>query len=413
MNKRIIKLAIVFLCLMKSMTAAIEIEFGSAQLQGAVSEKKSTIKDYIVTKKDEEHGFFAVFDGHSGDCISEYAAEHLRGFLKKNIKKENIKNDDDLASEIRRNIVNFDIHMFNDVCNSRNLVSGSTACIVYIPKDSDTIFCANLGDSRAVLFTDDGTGNQPLSHDHNVVHYLDTLSDRYEIDETEKNRVDAAGGTVNKHHKIVGYMELSTTEKKDFFASTSRALGDFLPGWKHADLLSNSWFSKKYIKAETPIENFPNHPISNVPEVSTYTVESYHKFIVIASDGLWNVMKNEEVGVFVATCLRDIAFSGSDALTQIAKTLVEKAKDQWCQLYSTVSCDDISVIIIKITTKNASNLLNMSPKFLPSYESKKPYSPMQKVVIGGGAGVVAAGGVWGSWKIVNWLKKHWKKDKDK
>lgn len=407
MNKRIIKLAIVFLCLMKSMTAAIGIEFGSAQLQGHVSEKKSTIEDHIVTEKSGTQGFFAVFDGHSGDSVSNYAAENLLRFLKKNIKKENIKNNDDLASEIRRNIVNFDIHMFNDVCKSRNLVGGTTACVVYIPENSDAVFCANLGDSRAVLFTDDGTGNQPLSHDHNVVHYLDTLSDRYEIDETEKNRVAAAGGTVNVHHKIVGYMELSTTEKKYFFASTSRALGDFLPGWKHANLLNS-----KYVKPGTSLEDFSNHPISNVPDVSAVSVTPHHKFIVIASDGLWNVMKNEEVGVFVATCLRDSAFSGSDALTQIAKTLVEKAKDQWCQLYSTVSCDDISVIIIKITMKNASNLLNMSPKFLPSYESKKPYSPMQKVVIGGGAGAVAAGGVWGGWKIVNWWK-NWKKNKNK
>lgn len=409
MNKKILKLAIAFLCLTKSMTAAIEIEFGSAQLQGHVSKKKSTIEDRIVTKKRGTQGFFAVFDGHSGDSVSNYAAEHLLKFLQKNIK-----DDDDLASEIRRNIVNFDIHMFNDVCKRRNLVGGTTACIVYIPKDSDTIFCANLGDSRAVLFTGEGIANQPLSNDHKP------------SDKSEKERIEAAGVKATMDGKIVGTVQLPT-EKKYFFASTSRALGDFLPGWKHADLLSNSWFSKKYIKAETPIENFPNHPISNVPEVSTYTVESYHKFIVIGSDGLWNVMKNEEVGRFVATHLQNSSLVGGAALNQIAKELVTEAANRWQQLNeenSTILRDDISVIIIQIMSNRVSQLPRMRPTFLPSYEPQKvvsqniitefsSYSSMQKVVIGGGASAVAAGGVWGSWKIVNWLKKHWKKDKDK
>ena len=121
---------------------------------------RSNMEDAHITQAvdipDSYGQLFGVFDGHGGKEVADYARE--------NFKKEFIKNGNFKAGDYKKAL--YETFMSLDKAlqgESFALDTGCTACVVFITKDR--IFCANAGDSRAVLCQ---TGNRPvgLSDDH-------------------------------------------------------------------------------------------------------------------------------------------------------------------------------------------------------------------------------------------------------
>lgn len=127
----------------------------------------------------------------------------------------------------------------------------------------------NAGDSRAVCSV---VGEaRPLSHDHKP------------SNEKEARRIIAAGGWV-EFNRVNGNLALS------------RALGDF--AFKTNDTMPAeeqvvTGEHKKFQKT------FHNCKFSAFPDVITDTLTPDHEFIVLACDGIWDVMTNQEVVDFV------------------------------------------------------------------------------------------------------------------
>jgi serine/threonine protein phosphatase PrpC len=122
---------------------------------------------------------------------------------------------------------------------------GSTACVVAVT--SRYIMCGNAGDSRAVLL--DGDTVVPLSNDHKP-------SRRDEL-----MRIEEAGGMV--YH--VGVPRVNG------ILAVSRAIGD-------AEL-------KKFVISD--------------PEIRTVLRSKSQRFILLATDGLWDVFSNHEAVQFI------------------------------------------------------------------------------------------------------------------
>ena len=122
---------------------------------------------------------------------------------------------------------------------------GSTACVVAVT--SRYIMCGNAGDSRAVLL--DGDTVVPLSNDHKP-------SRRDEL-----MRIEEAGGMV--YH--VGVPRVNG------ILAVSRAIGD-------AEL-------KKWVISD--------------PEIRTVLRSKSQRFILLATDGLWDVFSNHEAVQFI------------------------------------------------------------------------------------------------------------------
>ena len=98
---------------------------------------------------------FGVFDGHGGKEVAEFCKENVQKLLEMQLteKKGNYK----LALEKT-------FHELDNKVKTEDYadMTGTTACVVLITKD--TIYCANSGDSRAVLCRDSKAVE--LSHDH-------------------------------------------------------------------------------------------------------------------------------------------------------------------------------------------------------------------------------------------------------
>ncbi|XP_059641794.1 protein phosphatase 2C 16-like [Cornus florida] len=209
--------------------------------------------------------FFGVYDGHGGSQVAHYCRERIHLALVEELKiitdelidgslRETqqmvwekaftrcfLKVDDEIGGKVSRGITGGNADSSND--NFEPIAPetvGSTAVVALIC--SSHIVVANCGDSRAVLFR--GKEAMALSTDHKPNR------------EDEYARIEASGGKVIQWngHRVFGVLAMS------------RSIGDrYLKPW-----------------------------IIPEPEVTIIPRAREDELLILASDGLWDVMTNEE-----------------------------------------------------------------------------------------------------------------------
>lgn len=249
----------------------------------------------------DSYDFYAVYDGHGGAKVAYACRDRLHRLLAKEIEDaingegridwENVM----VASFSKMDEeINGEANQVEDRSTSSLLRSmGSTAVVVVVGPEK--LVVANCGDSRAVLCRR-GVA-VPLSRDHKP--------DRPD----ERERVEAAGGKVINWNgfRILGVL------------STSRSIGDY--------------FLKPYVTPK--------------PEVTVWEREEFDDFIVIASDGLWDVITNELACKIVRKCfdgqIRRRVSEGMSrsCAAKAAAMLTELAMAQG-------SKDNISVVVVEL-----------------------------------------------------------------
>jgi len=228
--------------------------------------------------------FCSVFDGHGGSKVSKFLKEKLHVKFVKRLKAQMVANGEDTTAgneeeEIlkpSKETVKKALKMaFEDVNNevmktTRWSHQGSTAVACYVHDDPDTdlstIITANVGDSRAVLSRDSKA--------------LDLTVDHKPNDPRERSRVEDMGGNV----KWYGYRDKrgrpipgSGVYRINGNLAVARAIGD---------------------KSESPF-------VSSDCEILEYEKdEENDQFIILASDGLWDVMSSQEAVTFIHLMMR-------------------------------------------------------------------------------------------------------------
>ena len=272
--------------------------YGSYSLGGTDAFGRiKTNQDAYLEKEEEtlsnnKEYTFGVFDGHGiqGHLVSEAIKNYLQNcsYDQYQTRKKIIAMFSSLSLTIE-NSNSFDI-----------FCSGSTAVLVHISKEK--IICANCGDSRAILINNNNNGNGTtilkLSRDHKP-----NLSD-------EKRRILASGGRVDRIYGMGPYRVWFKDGDYPGLAM-SRSIGDTLA-----------------------------HKIgvSDLPEIIEYNINNIKPFaIVIASDGVWEFMNNEQVKNIV------IKYRNSQDAYICAKEIVEKSRQIWKG--TTYAIDDITCVV--------------------------------------------------------------------
>jgi serine/threonine protein phosphatase PrpC len=194
--------------------------------------------------------FFVVCDGHGGDLVANFVAPLLQKYFM----------DSNNMYPITHNFVckMYD-HIQKQLRNHPGKIAsmcGCTALVVvrYLDKYfKEFVQVVNIGDCRAVL-SRDGL-SIPLSKDHKPF-----WSD-------EKRRIDL----VNKQY--------GTNQRVHFDA------GD----WRIGDLSVSRSFGD--------LDNTPY--VSHLPDTFRHRLERTDEFIIVACDGLWDVLQNHEAVNFV------------------------------------------------------------------------------------------------------------------
>jgi protein phosphatase 2C family protein 2/3 len=184
---------------------------------------------------------------------------------------------------------------------ANNDLTGSTACFVLLVNNDQTgytdVYCANIGDSRCVLF--DHGRIAPLSFDHKP------------YSKKEKQRIIYAGGTV-EHGRVNGDLALA------------RAFGDF-------HYKSNEKLPQKLQQVVCT----PDMIHLSLPPTSE------RRFLLIACDGVFDVLSSEEAAKFV-----DERLTKGQQVEEICQELViHCAKDLKCM-------DNISALIVLLHPTN-------------------------------------------------------------
>lgn len=233
---------------------------------------------------------YSVFDGHGGDKISKFLKDKYGKYIlnKKFIdeidkSKKSNKKIKLLYEAMQKNIT--DLNMASRYCGSTALT-----CIVY-GENNKYLKIINLGDCRAVACNENNIAIA-LTKDHRP--------DSYE----ELKRIKKLGG-------VVEYSK--DDDPRIDGMSVSRSLGDL--------------DSKPYI--------------SHNPDIYDYDSKKY-SFIILACDGVWEVLKNQEAIDFVLSKLDEIKIDRNckqKSKSNIANLLAEYALEK-------KSTDNLSVVII-------------------------------------------------------------------
>ncbi|KAM8762618.1 protein phosphatase 1G isoform X2 [Acanthopagrus latus] len=178
--------------------------------------------------------------------------------------------------------------------------SGTTAVVALIR--GKQLIVANAGDSRCVV-SERGKAVD-MSYDHKPE------------DEVELARIKNAGGKVTMDGRVNGGLNLS------------RAIGDH--------------FYKRN-KVLPPEEQM----ISAMPDVKVLTLNDDHDFMVIACDGIWNVLSSQEVVDFISERIKPDQTGKVRALSSIVEELLDH-----CLAPDTsgdgTGCDNMTCIIITL-----------------------------------------------------------------
>lgn len=182
---------------------------------------------------------------------------------------------------------------------------GCTANVVLlVPGTPGKVVCGNCGDSRAVLCR--GGRVVELSHDHKPNH------------PRERNRIEAAGGYVEaiqgprQHFRVNGNLNLS------------RAVGD-MEYKKRSDLGPEQ------------------QVICSTPDIIEETLTPEDEFVVLACDGVWDVMTNQQVVDFVRPRLR-----ACKKISDVIEELLNRCIASDPKETQGLGCDNMTCVIVDL-----------------------------------------------------------------
>ena len=277
---------------------------GSTSLAGHVPTNPNKVNQdrFWVTELQEKSGnrlkFCGVADGHG--VHGHHVAEMVRTQLGIHVEKQL-----PLYSEIKAVLTNSFLRMNKDIMESYLDVSFSGAAAVAILIKDKRIYCANLGDSRAILGSHNGFdwNTVPLSHDH-----------KPDLPE-ELVRINRNGGRVAAYRSHKG-----------------EALGP-----------ARVWLKTRDVPGLAMSRSFGDKVAATVgvvgePEIIEHTLKPEDKIVVIASDGVWEFLTNDEVLNLI------IPFYKAGGARAAADCLCKAAVDRWKSHEEVI--DDITALIL-------------------------------------------------------------------
>ncbi|KAL1341467.1 hypothetical protein HN51_027938 [Arachis hypogaea] len=269
----------------------------------------------------EDTIFCGIFDGHGpwGHFVAKRVRESMPPCLLCNWQEtlsqasldlDPDSGDADVEAEKMQNCFNIWKHSYLKTCAAidrelqqnrkiDSFFSGTTA--LSIVRQGELIVIANVGDSRAVLAT---------TSDHGSLVPIQLTVDFKPNLPQEAARILERQGRVFCLEDEPGVHRVWLPDEESPGLAMSRALGDY---------------------------SVKEYGLISVPEVTQWNVTTRDQFVVLATDGVWDVISNEEAVEIV---------SSTAERGKSAKRLVECAKRSWKRKRGGIAMDDISAICL-------------------------------------------------------------------
>ena len=255
--------------------------------------------------------YIGVCDGHGkhGKEVSTFIVNNLPNNLNKNINNSSQEVGNSLSNMSKIIIYTFD--QLNTLLisnpNINTLTSGSTCSSLILTPNS--FISINLGDSRAILAKYNQNNNNYIARN--------LTTDHKPFCEDEQKRIIEKGGIISQARDEFGnkrgILRIWKNEEDSIGLALTRCFGD--------QILSQVG-------------------ISCEPEIKEFFFEENDKFIIIATDGLWEYISSQECVDMVKN------FYEKDELQNAVNFLYKEAAKRWIMEQDIV--DDITIILIAL-----------------------------------------------------------------
>ncbi|KAM3306332.1 putative protein phosphatase 2C 60 [Capsicum chacoense] len=307
-------------------------EFSMAVVQANnLLEDQSQIESGSLSLLDSgPYGTFAgIYDGHGGPETSRYINDHLFQHLKRFAAEQNSMSADVIRKAFQATEDGFFSVVAKQWPMKPQMAAVGSCCLVAVICNG-ILYIANLGDSRAVLgrlvrATGEVLAIQ-LSAEHNAC--FETVRQ-----ELHSMHPDDPQIVVLKHNvwRVKGLIQIS------------RSIGDIY--------LKKPEYNKEPLYAKFRLrEPFERPILSSDPSITVQELEPHDQFLILASDGLWEHLSNQEAIDIVQNSPR------SGSARRLVKTALQEAAKKREMRYSDLKKidrgvrrhfhDDISVIVV-------------------------------------------------------------------
>ena len=267
---------------------------------------------YLVVQTEynlKDFNIFCVMDGHgvNGHFVSRYVMKYINMFFKNN-KKMNSSNNNEDAVYYRLKKGDYSIlkrlfrHAERDIDKKSDIDAtfSGTTCVM-VMQVGEKILCSNIGDSRAIMVKS-----------NNVI--IPLSIDQKPDDPEESKRIIQNGGEISQYEE--------DGEKSGPYRVWKK--GEIYPG----------------IAMSRSIGDLVATSLGVIPEPKFIEekIDKDTKFIVIASDGVWEFLENKRVAEIVMPFYKNNDPDGA------CKTLIKESTDWWNK--EDIVCDDITVVVV-------------------------------------------------------------------
>jgi len=276
--------------------------------------------------------FFGVFDGHGdGGIMSQFVADQIPQLLvatdewqqathsgMRSCSKSIITNPNVIERALIQACLQVDEKMRKELGNT--VAGGSTGIMAVMTPTH--IVVGNVGDSRAILVK-----KPPVdySNDKSLFQVIQLSQDHKPNLETERRRIEEAGLQVDEiDFHGTKYYKVCSCGSYRIELATSRTFGDY-------DFKSSAVQASPELQA-----------VIAVPEIVIYERNMLDDwFLILACDGIWDVMTNEECAKFVIEHGQRSEVAEEEELENTCLSLIDTC-------FARGSDDNMSVIIASI-----------------------------------------------------------------
>ncbi|KAG6404724.1 hypothetical protein SASPL_136977 [Salvia splendens] len=300
--------------------------------------------------------FCGVFDGHGpyghmvAKCVRDSLPLKLSAHWEVDVQDDEILRETGSKSEIFNTLKETFLDAFKVMdkelrmnTNFDCLCSGTTA--VTLVKQGQDLIIGNIGDSRAVLGMRDA---------NNAFVPVQLTVDLKPDLPAEEERIRKCRGRIFalRDEPKVARVWLPHNDAPGL--AMARAFGDFC--LKEFGLIS-------------------------VPEISYRRIIDEDEFVVLATDGVWDVLSNEEVVTIVGTC---------PTRSYAARAVVAAAVRAWRYMYPTSNVDDCAVVCLFLDSdeSTSSSANSTAPEEDESTNYHDPYELNRSGTIRTGSGAI-------------------------
>lgn len=258
---------------------------------------------------DENKACFGVFDGHGGKEVSMFVAKNFISELMQNTHYQSGRYDSALSQTFLRMDVLLQteagkqqlVRFMRDLpegaavsANDCDSMAGCTSVVALL--NGNELYVANAGDSRCVLAKKGKAIEMSIDHKPDLSY--------------EKERITRAGGVVEEG-RVMGNLNLS------------RSIGDL-----------------EYKKnPELPPED---QMITAFPEVKRERIDADTDFMVLACDGIWDILTCQECVDFIYSRL------ASSSLSQIVEDVLDRCIAPDVASSGGLGCDNMTCVIVDL-----------------------------------------------------------------